>query len=241
MNKPLIFVANWKSYFSANQAKEWIERYCKNLSILAEKKYIALCPDAITIAYAVEKLSPLVKIGAQDCSAYLPGSYTGDISAQSLKDAGVQLCIIGHSETRKNQNKDVDLIAQKTTRLFEQNITPLICIGQDYKKDLSHILFHLKTNAKAISSYLLAFEPESAIGTNHLPSFDKIKDAIIDIKKISQQILPSIKTSVLYGGSVNKETISTLKLINEIDGFLLGRASLDFQEFENIVLYSQQC
>src|SRR3989339_1903996 len=131
-----IFVANWKSYLSNNSAKSWIDTYQKQLVEMALKNNISICPDATCLAYAVEKLSPAVRIGGQNCSAHQPGAHTGEISAQSLKEVGAQLCIIGHSETRKNNGDTAALIAQKALRLVEEAITPLICIGEDYQNDL---------------------------------------------------------------------------------------------------------
>jgi len=240
VNSP-IFVANWKSYLSNNSAKNWIHTHRERLVQIALKNSIIICPDATCLAYAIEKLSPAVHIGGQNCSEYQPGAHTGEISAQSLKEVGAQFCIIGHSETRKANSETADCIAQKALRLQDAGITPIICIGENYQNDLLTILPTLKKTTQPLSSCFFAFEPESAIGTNILLPEQSLKESLATIKSLINTTLFDTKTALLYGGSVSSTTIQSLKKISEIDGFLLGRASLDFQELENIVICSQRC
>ena len=178
-----------------------------------------------------------IKLGAQDCAPELTGAYTGQVSASSLKELGCDYCIIGHSEQRNHQSDGI--IADKAQVLISQGITPIICVGETHeqrealqtnqviKNQLESILKLNMNNLQPI----IAYEPIWAIGTGILPTNTQIIKAIDFIKSCFE----STDMRMIYGGSITSETSEALKEIENLDGFLIGKASTDIQELEKIV------
>lgn len=234
--KNFIYIANWKSYFTYDQSVTWLKIYGDGLNTLAEHTTIILCPDFLTLATACSLES--IRYGAQNCSAYSTGAYTGEISAQSLSELGVSYCIVGHSERRRLFHETLDDLARKITMLFTHNITPIICVSDDYTNELQTILPCIQEMPYSKKQHLvIAYEPVSAIGTGNIPSPETIAAILIDITCLVKRFLNHISYSLIYGGSVSSVVISELKKIPTVDGFLIGKASTDFQELKNIVEY----
>lgn len=241
MNKKII-IANWKMQKSYLEAIDWCNNYKLEIEKLAQetKKNLILCPSYETLGKIKEIFeNSNIYIGAQNCSNFLLGAYTGQVSAQSLKEIGINFCIIGHSEDRKYNCTNDNLIGQKVKMLLKHNITPIICIGESLeeknenktqdviKKQLDTIL--KEVDSQSYSKLIIAYEPIWAIGTGVTPTGKEIFNAAEFIKN-----LYDIK--IIYGGSVNDQNVIEFKNINNIDGFLLGTSSLDFQVFKKIVL-----
>ncbi len=214
---------------------------------------LIVCP----ILPAINELTTLIShsqinFGAQTCSPHKLGAYTGEIDAQSLSELGCTYCIIGHSERRHYHHETNDIVAQQAMRLIEQGITPIFCVGETLdEKKLNQTLqvvqhqvepmFQAIKQAQKISSRLtIAYEPIWAIGSNQIPEIKDIETAVAAIKSLGQEILPEIDISCLYGGSVDENSIKTLKSLKYLDGFLIGRASLDFQRLQKIVSWFKQ-
>ncbi|HBL98158.1 TPA: hypothetical protein DDZ86_00775 [Candidatus Dependentiae bacterium] len=235
MSKKFLYVANWKSYISFSDAVLWCDRFGNQLETLVSKGDIVICPDFLSIESARKKLPHSVAIGAQDCSGYNKGAFTGGVSAVSLKEVGVRYCIVGHSERRQYWGESVKNTAEKARALCEMNITPIVCVGEGFKKELSSFFDEAGPSVTSFKSLVVAYEPEGAIGTGVIPSEQSI-DSVC--KKIHAMLLANgrASTRVLYGGSVNSKIVANLKKVATLDGFLIGRASTDFQELEKIVV-----
>lgn len=252
MKKQYLFAANWKMHFSFAQAIEFATSYYDDFIKLAKES-----KDRIVICSPAECLYPLtevfkstpVEIGAQNCSAHLNGAFTGQTSAQSLQDIGCSCCIIGHSEFRKEFNETDDTIAHKCIHLLDFDITPILCIGEsetEYKekKTLTILEQQLATVAKLLKSkgtfhsYLtlyIAYEPIWSIGTGKVPPvqyLDMVFSWLHDY--CLKQELP-VECKLMYGGSISSENIDKLRQLSLIDGFLVGKSSLDFQKFQKLV------
>ncbi len=186
---------------------------------------------------------------AQDCSEHIAGAYTGQVSAEALKAIGCNACIIGHSERRTYCGEGDQAIANKLHSLIDYNLSPIICIGEQeeefnqgnaipaLERQLKLIIEVLEANQHKLNGLpvYLAYEPTWSIGTGRVPNSVHIENIYA---WLSQQILkhaPSTNWVLLYGGSVNTETVGYFKKFPLIQGFLIGKASLDFQEFEKIV------
>ncbi|MDR3549958.1 MAG: triose-phosphate isomerase [Candidatus Babeliales bacterium] len=250
MTHQRIYVANWKMNMHLGDAVDFAKQ-CKSFIQKNEnlKKQIILCPSfpAITsVALALEDTA--IGVSAQNCSDHQVGAYTGEVSAQSLREAGCSYCIVGHSERRKYFHETNEIIARKVTNLLRAAINPIICIGetaQELKDDktLSVLEEQLILIVKAINesqetpeSICIAYEPVWAIGTGKVPDQEALTKVFTWLAAYIKKELTNCPTvHLLYGGSVDENSIVQLTSATNIDGFLIGSASLDFQKFKNIV------
>lgn len=212
-----------------------------------------------------------IELGAQNCSNFLKGAYTGEISVNSLKELKCSYCIVGHSERRKFFGETDEMVAQKVQLLLEHEIIPIICIGESLQnhengKTLEKLQKQLEKPLEIIRNSIdkniiktnicLAYEPWWAVGTNILPKpeelekiFSWLNNYLDDIRtnkklisfktdsdKVTEKNLDSFdfKIKLLYGGSVNSSNIKNLKNIEFIDGFIIGKASLDLESIKKL-------
>ncbi|MFA5075032.1 MAG: triose-phosphate isomerase family protein [Candidatus Babeliales bacterium] len=251
MRKQYFFVANWKMNFNIDQEFNFATHNYDNLIKLSENinNTIILCPSFLSLN-SLNKIfkETKINIGAQDCSNHTKGPYTGQISAENLSFAGCTYCIIGHSERREFNKETNNEIAQKFTQLINHKISPIICIGeilQEYKKNKTIDI--LKSQLEKIFNIikielisqnfpiLIAYEPIWAIGSGDTACVDHLETIFAWLKIQTESFEKKINWKLLYGGSISSDSIKSLKNISILDGFLIGKASLDFQEFEKIV------
>ncbi len=245
----MYYIANWKMNLTLQESIDLATTYNDDLVELAAYKdtQLVLCPSHESLVVLAKLFdTTTVLIGAQDCSSKTKGSYTGQISAQSLHQAGCTYGIIGHSERRLLCHESNDEIAQKLVRLLDFNITPIVCIGElleEYEAGktqevLSGQLAPIIETLDALpgsteKTILLAYEPIWSIGTGIVAN----KDHLATMFAWLQSKLRGAKGTwqLLYGGSVNEENAQELKKIEQIDGFLIGKASISFQQLKKIV------
>ena len=193
---------------------------------------VIVCPSSIFVPYF---LNHKYQVGVQDVSMYDLGSHTGDISAKQAKEMGVSYTIIGHSERRNKENDEE--INKKIKKALENNLKVILCIGENKDEDKNNKLKHqLLTDLDGVDvdNIIIAYEPIWCIGTGITPTNTQIEDTINFIKSIvSDNFKKSVK--VLYGGSVDKNNIDTLKKIDNVAGFLIGKASTDCIHLKEIV------
>ena len=250
MKKNKLFIANWKMNMSFEETINFITSNYDKLVTLSKKNKIILCPS-FTKFYTVKQIlkDTPIYIGAQNCSKHLRGSFTGEVSVIDLNYIGCEYCIIGHSESRENFKETDSDIIKKLENLFDYEINPIICIGEketDYnenktilslEKQLEPIFTKIKKSPN-IPEYLeicIAYEPIWSIGTGKIASASHLEIVFAWINEITQKKARKLNWKLIYGGSINSENIKMLKKIKFIDGFLIGGASLSFQEFEKIV------
>lgn len=213
-----------------NLNKDEFKSYLEELKKINTNSTLILCPTFLNIG-----LVEGILLGSQNVSKFDDGAYTGEISARELKSYNVKYSIIGHSERRGYQKETNEDIKGKLIKLIENDITPILCIGESkeerqnntYKEVLKEELSILEDIDKDI---IIAYEPIWSIGTGIIPTNEEITEVFNLIKSIC----PNDK--VLYGGSANNDNIDTLKQIDLIDGYLLGGLSLKpdkVQEFLN--------
>ena len=242
MNKGKLIVANWKMNFLYKNAFN----FCKK--ILLKKKLIknkfVICPPTTLILQLSSKFKGIT-FGAQDCHYEKLGAYTGDISALMLKDINCKHVIIGHSERRKYYFEDHIILKRKIESVINAGLIPIYCIGEDINikrkdKTKNHLLSQLLNTLpkKNKNKIIIAYEPIWAIGTGNTPTVNEIEDVNLYIKKIITKInLSYEKTSILYGGSVNKHNSLVFLDNKNIDGLLIGGASLNLNTFSSILTY----
>jgi triosephosphate isomerase len=254
MQKPLLFVANWKMNLFFDQAVEYISTQYDSFCALADKvpAGLVLCPSFDSL-YPISQLvkATSIAVGAQDCSAHHKGSFTGQVSAESLQALGIKYCIIGHSERRMNNAESNEDVAKKCRQLFDCGISPVVCVGEtkadyDSGRTLSVLEEQLQPVIVAMKDYApldkhlrfcIAYEPVWSIGTGEIASLDHLETVFA---WLSQQLewLDTRNIRLLYGGSVNLKALEKLVKITQFHGFLIGGASLRFKEFEKIINYT---
>jgi len=248
-NRQHTYIANWKMYWNTTETITFVTNNLENLCSLADHEQISivLCPSFIALDPLAQKLhNTRIELGAQDCSNQNNGAYTGQISATDLKDLCCTYCIIGHSERRRYNGETDAVVAEKCQRLVEAGITPIVCVGETkeenqqgqtlaiLEKQLTH-LFEQLAKVKIPTKILIAYEPIWAIGTGLIPTIEQLEITFTRLSELTKQASLLVNWKLIYGGSISSRNIQGLKGIVLIDGFLIGGASLDFQEFEKIV------
>ncbi len=251
--KPLI-AANWKMYKLPSEAEIWTSELC---SALAEISYnsvdIAICVPYTHLAAVTPKLlASQVRLGAQDVSSHRQGAYTGEISADMLKDLGVHYVIIGHSERRQYHQEDNELVHQKVLAARAQNLVPILCIGESLAEreasqakeiTLSQLKSALKDIALANSAELvIAYEPIWAIGTGKTATPVDAQEMCGAIRSELKKIYPNFASEIpiLYGGSMKPDNAAELLAQPDIQGGLVGSASLDVTSLLTLIKIGQQ-
>ena len=228
-----LVVGNFKMNLTLEEVNEYIN-YFKG------KNYpnVVFAPSSIYLSKFVENN---LKTSSQDVSFESIGAYTGDVSAIQLKSIGIDYSIVGHSERRKYYSDD-KYVNSKLKELINNNITPILCIGESKEeKDNGITLNILKkeidmafNGLSSLDSIIIAYEPIWSIGTGIIPTNDDINETISFIKKyISEKYHTSNK--VLYGGSVSNKNINELEKINVIDGYLVGGCSIKKEDFDLLI------
>lgn len=251
---PFYYVANWKMNMHYQKAANFCsEQYESLIQLAAEKNaFLILCPSAVVLASVSAMFKETeIQIGAQDCSPFKEGAHTGDISAQSLMEAGASYCIIGHSERRIEWGETDEIIAQKMVRLFEVGIRPIICIGETKEAfdqgttfeflarqldPLIEAIIQINSFSSSRHRIFIAYEPIWAIGSGIVPEKVYLESIFSWLKEYCTRINNLVPVRFLYGGSVVPEHIFYLKKVSGVEGFLIGGASIDFQMFKKIVV-----
>ncbi len=248
MVRNLIFAGNWKMNKTIKEALELVNGLKRELIDIEEAK-IVLAPPATALSCVGDTiLDSNIDLSAQNVHSELSGAYTGEISVLMAKDVGCKYAIIGHSERRKYFKEDDALINKKIKLALENSLEVIFCIGESLEeredgKMEDVVKTQLSGGLEGISKVdlariVIAYEPVWAIGTgkNATPQEAQEVHALIRgelAKKYDQEVADS--TSILYGGSVKSENIEELMREKDLDGVLVGGASLDVEGFSNIV------
>ena len=223
----MIIALNNKS----NLEKDEFLNYIEELKKIQTNNTLILCPTFLNIPL----VDNTILLGSQNVSSKDNGAYTGEISATQLKTHNVKYSIVGHSERREYQKETNNDIKEKVNKLLENDIIPILCIGETlderktnkYKEVLKEELSILDDlNDEVKSNIIVAYEPIWSIGTGVIPTNSEIEEVFRFIK----DMLPNSK--VLYGGSANETNIDVLNQISLIDGYLLGGLSLKLDKLK---------
>lgn len=247
MKKRKIFIGgNWKMNFNHLEGKEFTEKLIKSIRN-TDNKEIVLFPPFTTL-FAVSEIirNTNIKLGAQNTHWEDKGAFTGEISPQFLIALGCEYVIIGHSERRRYFFENDEIINKKIKKAFEVNLKPVFCIGENLEerkegKTLTVIENQLKNGLKEIekiTGMVIAYEPVWAIGTGINATPQQASEVHSFIRNyISENYGKEIGENlrIIYGGSVNKDNIKELLQEEEIDGVLVGGASIKLDEFTQIV------
>jgi triosephosphate isomerase len=206
---------------------------------------ILICPPATLLARAAE-IEGALKLGGQDCHEMNSGAHTGDISAPMLADAGAEYVIVGHSERRTDHNESSATVRAKTNAAWHTGLTAVVCIGETLAQReagetndvlAAQLTASIPQGANGVNT-VVAYEPVWAIGTGKTPSLDEIADAHGFIRahlasRHGQTAANGIR--ILYGGSVKPDNAEEIFELDNVDGALVGGASLKAEDFTIIV------
>lgn len=201
--------------------------------------------------FGVEEISKYIyearplKLGAQDCGFEESGQFTGDISVKLLREVNCEYVILGHSERRKYYYETNEIVAKKALVASKNNIIPIICIGEskEIRDQNKHFEFVKEQLIKSVplvktDKIIIAYEPIWAIGTGETAQISQIEEMVKFIYEIYQNEVAQFvgEFLVIYGGSVNSENSSQILNIKGVEGLLVGKASLNVEEFAKILM-----
>jgi triosephosphate isomerase len=245
-----IVAGNWKMNKTFEEADELLFSIAEPLQeVDLDTTQVILCPPVLYAEMFTDiALENNFSVGAQNCSNQESGAYTGEISAAMLKSMDLEFCLVGHSERRKYFNEDSKMLAEKVDLLLDNTISPIFCCGEVLEdreannhfdvvgKQLFEGLFHLSANE--LDNVVVAYEPVWAIGTGKTARPEQAQEMHAFIrnliaKKYNQEVADN--TSILYGGSCNAKNAKELFALKDVDGGLIGGASLKAEDFLAII------
>lgn len=246
--RPTIIAGNWKMHKTIEEATLFLETLAPLIAEASSIVMIAPPFTAIADCFRVTE-GTNIYIGAQNMSDSEEGAFTGEISARMLKDAGAQFVILGHSERRSHFGETDELIHHKLKRAIIEDLPPILCIGETehdrekghsekvLKKQLEGCLGGLTT--EELQNLIIAYEPVWAIGTGKTATPEiaqEIHEMIRDYVAENWDEDLADELPIIYGGSVKPSNIDSLLIQPDIDGALIGGASLDVEAFSTMVL-----
>lgn len=234
-----IFAANWKLHKNPAETRTFFKSF-KEVSNKATGELVFF-PSAISLEAACETVKGSnIHIGAQNCYAQNQGAFTGENSAQVVKDLGGDYILIGHSERRQLFGETDGMIAEKVAMVQTLGLTPMLCIGETLQeREATHTFRILETQlllglAKADKTkpLVIAYEPVWAIGTGKVATPEQVAETHTDVHNILTKL--GFSAPILYGGSVKADNAKILIEQPYVSGFLVGGASLEVDSFSKI-------
>ncbi len=242
-----IIAGNWKMHLNAEEAKKFIVQL-KPKAVQARWCDVVLCVPFLQIPAAVKAAKGTrIAIGAQNCHFETKGAYTGEISCDMLAEAGVKYVIIGHSERRRDCGETDSTVNKKVLAALDSGLKPIICVGEslemrDNDVTLDVVRMQVKTALRGvmhdqIRRVVIAYEPIWAIGTGYTATAEQANEVCEAIREVVRQLYGARlarAVSILYGGSMNTANAHELLAQPDVDGGLIGGASLKTESLEDI-------
>ncbi|MEO8748562.1 MAG: triose-phosphate isomerase [Rhodanobacter sp.] len=240
--RPLI-AGNWKMHGMAPQLGE-IEAVATSATATPPYADILICLPATLIERAVQAAAGRIAIGGEDCSKEIAGAFTGDLSAEMLKDAGASAVIVGHSERRQHHGETNAIVAAKALAARRAGLLAIICIGEtNAQRQAGNALsvcgdqiVGSVPEGMTASDTAVGYEPLWAIGSGHMPTPEEIIEVHAHIRQclVTRLGAEGKKVRILYGGSVKPSNARAILALPEVGGVLVGGASLKASDFEGI-------
>jgi triosephosphate isomerase (TIM) len=237
--------ANWKMHKTAAEAAEFVDALLPQIA--ATQSDVVICPSFLALAEVVERSrGSAVRVAAQNMHEAEGGAYTGEVSAPMLVAAGADAVILGHSERRQLFGETDEALARKVPAALAAGLEPILCVGESEEaRDADQTETVLERQLQAdlvavedgrLSEVVIAYEPIWAIGTGRTATPEQAQEAIAFIRDVLRERGPAAEqVRILYGGSVKPANAAELLNMPEIDGALVGGASLDPADFAAIV------
>ena len=248
-----IIAGNWKMHLSAEEARQFILEL-KATAAQAKWCDVVLCVPFLQIPAAVRAAKHAkIAVGAQNCHFEEKGAFTGEISCKMLADAGVKYVIIGHSERRRDFGDTDSIVNKKVLAALEAGLRPIICVGEslemrDNDVTLEMVRMQVKTALRGVMQdqirrVTIAYEPIWAIGTGYTATAEQANEVCAEIRDVIRQLYGARQAravSILYGGSMNVSNARELLAQPDVDGGLIGGASLKTESFADIIESANQ-
>lgn len=246
-NRRPVIAGNWKMFKTTNEATDYAVRFLEEVKEVSELDIILCAPFTSLYALKNELEESIVHLGAQNMSWADQGAYTGEISAQMLLDVACTYVILGHSERREMFGETDEEIAKKVRQALAAGLTPIVCCGENLDlreegKAVERVQGQVTRALEGLSSeelsrIIVAYEPIWAIGTGKTASSKDAQEMCASIRATLTSLmgLAAGKVPILYGGSVKADNIAELMTEQDVDGALVGGASLDPLSFAKLV------
>ena len=248
-----VIAGNWKMNQLVSGVKPFMEELKENLP-KSRSCDVVLCTPAVMLPTMVKAGKDCrVAAGGEDVSKYEKGAYTGEISADMLADAGAKYCIVGHSERREYHHESDALVNEKAKALLNKGIIPIICVGESLEQreknlTMEYIAYQVCAALSGIDGTqvrrcVIAYEPIWAIGTGKTATVEQAEEVCCEIRAVIRKLYGARSAravSILYGGSMNAKNAAELLAQPDIDGGLIGGASLKPADFATIVAATAQ-
>ena len=250
MARKKLIAANWKMYKNPSQTEEFFRAFLP-LVFEHNRDEIVVCPPYVDLQAALESAKgSQIAVGAQDVYWKDEGAFTGEISSAMLVAVGCTHVIVGHSERRQYFGETDDTVNLKLKSALEHGLTPIVCVGEVLEEREARLTEDVlrrqclrafnTLSAKKAAKLVIAYEPVWAIGTGKTATPKMAADAHLLIRGEAAKAFGeefAVQLRILYGGSVKPENATALMSEEEIDGALVGGASLDAKSFASIVKY----
>jgi triosephosphate isomerase (TIM) len=243
---PLI-AGNWKMYKTIAEAEEFVAGLLPRVSTL-EGVDVAVCPTFLALGAVVDSVrGSRVQVYAQNMHYADEGAFTGEVSPPMLVEADVQGVILGHSERREHFGESDRALQLKVPAALEAGLLPVLCVGEtederdrgDTERKLRHQVQEdlQRVENDRLGDVVIAYEPIWAIGTGHVATPEQAQEAIAFVRALVADRAPeqAQRTRILYGGSVKPDNAAELLALPDVDGALVGGASLDPESFATII------
>ena len=248
-----VIAGNWKMNQLASGVKPFIEELKEKLP-KTRNCDVVLCTPALMIPALVKAGKECrIAAGGQDVSKYEKGAYTGEIAANMLQDVGAKYCIVGHSERREYHHEYDTLVNEKAKALLANGIMPIICVGESLEQreknlTMEYIAYQVCAALSGIDGTqvrrcIIAYEPIWAIGTGKTATAEQAEEVCCEIRSVIRKLYGARSAravSILYGGSMNAKNAAELLAQPDIDGGLIGGASLKPADFATIIAATAQ-
>lgn len=250
MRKPII-AGNWKMNMTPSEAKALVNELIPRVKDASCE--VVLCPPYVDLALVAELTRGTnIHVGAQNIHWAQKGAFTGEISAAMLKEVGADYAIIGHSERRQYFGETDETVNQRAKAALAAGITPIICVGESLEQREAGETDALVSgqvqaglagiDAEQVAGVVIAYEPIWAIGTGRTATDEQANETIATIRKTLSSMYGQAvadKVRIQYGGSMNPKNVKGLMAQSEIDGGLIGGASLKAEDFAAVVNYDK--
>lgn len=244
-------LGNWKMFKTQDEIKTFCETFNGLLNndqkLKTTNTVIGIAPTYVGLSFFTKYNQTSTIVMAQNVSAELSGAYTSEISFHQLRDIDVNTVLIGHSEVRSHLNESDETINKKVLTLLKERMMPVLCVGetlQEFEQNKTNDVLEkqLSINLKnidvsTVENLIIAYEPIWAIGTGKTATVEIIEKTFVAIKNILNRLLSihADKVALLYGGSVNEKNAVDILKVTNVNGVLVGGASLDPQKFYTII------
>lgn len=244
-----LIIGNWKMNGDVQQCDQLATRITKTYLSGSDNVEVVICPPALYLQSVQKRLiagKATLKLGAQNVSDYQGGAYTGELSADMLSDVGCDYVLIGHSERRMLFNEDNVIAARKVAAAMRAGLTPVLCVGetaQEFELGQTHKVVAKQVmdvvsiiGIRNFDKVVIAYEPVWAIGSGKVATPEYAQDVHAQLRQLLAQRDHWVaeKIRILYGGSVNQQNATSLFQQADIDGALVGGASLSADQFVTI-------